>query len=78
MDCHDKKSKERRGKVQLIDGSSKSNEEEFSIKETSFLAKKRPFRNLQKNQEDEFCKIYDNHFFGYTKVTIDQPLIEEG
>jgi type I restriction enzyme M protein len=26
----------------------------------------------------EFCKIYPNHFFGYTRVIIEQPLIEKG
>ena len=29
-------------------------------------------------QESEFCKIYPNKFFGYTKVTIEQPTIENG
>ena len=33
------------------------------------------FRNFE---EDEFCKIYPNKFFGYTKVTIEQPTIENG
>ena len=31
-----------------------------------------------KNQVNQNCKIYPNNFFGYTKVTIDQPLIENG
>ena len=31
------------------------------------------FKNFE---EDEFCKIYPNKFFGYTKVTIEQPTIE--
>ena len=31
------------------------------------------FKNFE---EDEFCKIYSNKFFGYTKVTIEQPTIE--
>ena len=29
-------------------------------------------------QENEYSKIYPNEFFGYTKVTIEQPLIENG
>ncbi len=29
-------------------------------------------------EEDEFCKIYPNEFFGYTKVTIEQPKVENG
>jgi type I restriction enzyme M protein len=28
--------------------------------------------------ENKFCKIFPNQFFGYTKVTIEQPLIEDG
>jgi type I restriction enzyme M protein len=31
-----------------------------------------------KFEENEFCKIYPNNFFGYTKVTIEQPNIENG
>jgi type I restriction enzyme M protein len=30
------------------------------------------------NSEGEYCKIYPNHFFGYTKVVIEQPLVEDG
>ena len=29
-------------------------------------------------EENKFCKIYPNHFFGYTKVTVEQPLLENG
>jgi type I restriction enzyme M protein len=28
-------------------------------------------------KENEFCKIYPNHYFGYTKVTIEQALKDE-
>lgn len=31
-----------------------------------------------KFEESEFSKIYPNQFFGYTKVTIEQPLLENG
>ena len=34
------------------------------------------FKDVNIN-ENEFCKIYPNNFFGYTKVIIDQPLIED-
>lgn len=27
-------------------------------------------------EENEFSKIFDNEFFGYTKVTIEQPTIK--
>lgn len=29
-------------------------------------------------KENEFCKIYPNEFFGYWRVTVEQPLIENG
>ncbi len=29
-------------------------------------------------QENEFCKIYPNDFFGYSRITIEQPLKENG
>ena len=36
------------------------------------------FEIYQNNEENEFCKIYPNNFFGYTKVVVEQPLIENG
>jgi type I restriction enzyme M protein len=77
-----KKSPHRKGKVQLIDGST------FYKSMKKSLGSKRKFitdeqiGDLTKIYTDfqgnEFCKIYPNHFFGYTKVTIEQPLIEDG
>ena len=29
-------------------------------------------------EEGEYCKIYDNENFGYTKVTVERPLVENG
>jgi type I restriction enzyme M protein len=29
-------------------------------------------------KETDICKIFPNHYFGYTKVTIEQPLMENG
>ena len=31
-----------------------------------------------KFEESDICKIFDNDYFGYTKVTIEQPLKENG
>ena len=28
--------------------------------------------------ENDFCKIFDNNDFGYTKVQVEQPLVEDG
>lgn len=72
----------RKGKVQLIDGSSY-----FKMMKKS-LGNKRKYLDenhrkeivdlYTKFEESEFSKIYPNHFFGYTKVTIEQPLMENG
>ena len=29
-------------------------------------------------EDGEFCKIFDNEDFGYTKVTVERPLVENG
>lgn len=77
-----KKNKERKGKVQLVDGSKL-----FSImrknlgdkgKEISEDNRKKILGTYLKFEENSICKIFDNSFFGYTKVQIEQPLIEDG
>ena len=77
-----KKSDKRKGKVQLIDGSS------FYKTMKKSLGSKRKFiddeqiKELTKLytdfEENQYSKIYPTHFFGYTKVTIEQPLMENG
>ena len=32
----------------------------------------------QNFEENEFSKIFNNEFFGYTKITIEQPKVEDG
>ena len=77
-----KKSPERKGKFQLIDGSSfwtsmrknlGDKGKYITEEQTSQL-----FNIYQRFEENEFCKIYPNTFFGYTKVVVEQPLIENG
>lgn len=77
-----KKKPHRKGKVQLIDGSSF-----FQIMKKSLGSKRKFVDETQRNElvriyteftENEFSKIYPNQFFGYTKVTIEQPLVENG
>ena len=77
-----KKSEERKGKVQLIDGSSfykamkrslGSKRKEISIEQSHNL-----FNIYKGFEEGEFSKIYPNNFFGYTKVVVEQPLKENG
>jgi type I restriction enzyme M protein len=72
----------RKGKLQLINGFSK-----FKILKKKLGEKRKEIteRNkedileLYQNSEDnKYSKIYDNEFFGYTKVTIEKPLIKDG
>ena len=35
-------------------------------------------QTYQNFEENEFSKIFDNEFFGYTKITIEQPKVENG
>lgn len=76
------KSDERKGFVQLIDGTSfwsstqknlGENNREISDRQVAELLS--IYINFRKN---EFCKIFPNNFFGYTKVVVEQPHIEEG
>ena len=77
-----KKESKRKGKIQLIDGS------EFFQPMRKNLGEKGKFINeLQRDkllklyqnfEENEFSKIFNNEFFGYTKITIEQPMVEEG
>ena len=77
-----KKKSQRIGKVQLIDGSTfykpmkkslGSKRKEISSEQTESL-----IQTYHKFEENEFSKIFDNEFFGFTKVTVEQPLIENG
>ncbi|TLP73240.1 class I SAM-dependent DNA methyltransferase [Maribacter sp. ACAM166] len=75
-----KKKHNRKGKVQLIDGSTfykpmkkslGSKRKEISSNQTGEIIK--TYHNFKEN---EFSKIFDNEFFGYTKVTIEQPTMK--
>jgi type I restriction enzyme M protein len=75
------KSAQRTGKVQLI------NAVDFYASMRKSLGDKRKYvTELQIKEiastyaafeEGEHCKIYPNEFFGYTKVTIERPLVEK-
>lgn len=77
---NNKKSDKRKGQVQLIDGSSF-----FQQMKKSLGNKRKEITEENRNklldfyldfQEAEFSKIYKNKYFGYTKVTVEQPLRE--
>ena len=77
-----KKSEERQGKVQLIDGSSFFTPMKKSLgnkrKEISDDGRGRLLEIFNSLDESEFSKVYPNEFFGYTKVTVEQPMITNG
>ena len=75
------KSDKRKGKVQLVDGSSFYKQMKKSLgnkrKEISDDGRNDLLDLYLNFEENEYSKIYDNHFFGYTKVTIEQPLLDD-
>jgi type I restriction enzyme M protein len=77
-----KKHPSRKGKVQLIDGSSFHKTMKKSLgSKRKFITEKQTNDLIQLYQDfqlTEFSKIFDNEFFGYTKVVIQQPLKENG
>ena len=68
--------------MQLIDGSSFSTSMRKNLgnkgKEINQTQIDDIFGIYKNFEEGNYCKIYPNKFFGYTKVTIEQPLIENG
>ncbi|MFA7616062.1 MAG: class I SAM-dependent DNA methyltransferase [Weeksellaceae bacterium] len=97
-----KKSKDRKGKIQLINATGTKDEElmdegkldfnRFWEKMSRSLGNKRkliPENGNEKGigfitqlfgdyKEGEFVKILPNEFFGYWRVTVEQPLVEDG
>lgn len=79
---NNKKKPNRKGKVQLIDGSNL-----FKPMKKSLGSKRKEVSDEQRDlilqtysdfKESEISKIFPNQFFGFTKVTIEQPLKENG
>jgi type I restriction enzyme M protein len=86
------KSSERKGKIQLINATGSTTDKSikktlFWEKMSKSLGNKRKF--ITKKQiayitklygdfeENEFCKIYDNDYFGYSRITVERPLRDE-
>jgi len=72
----------RKGKIQLINGS-----ELYKPMKKSLGSKRKEICDEQRTlilktytdfKETEICKIFPNQFFGYTKVVIEQPTMEDG
>ncbi|XOV94594.1 MAG: N-6 DNA methylase [Bacteroidota bacterium] len=77
-----KKEKHRQGKVQLINATSLSSPMKRSLgnkrKEISNSQIREITEVYTKFEEGPYSKIYDNDYFGYFQVTVEQPLEENG
>jgi len=77
-----KKSSNRKGKVQLIDGSRFGTSMRKNLGEKSNYITDEDSQKIldiyQGFTENEYSKVFDNEYFGYTKVTIEQPIKENG
>ena len=76
-----KKSSDRKGNIQLIDGASFSTPMIKNLgNKGKYISEKQIqqlFETYQNYKKNQFCKIYPNSFFGYTRVVVEQPLIED-
>ena len=79
---NNKKKLNRKGKVQLIDGSNlfKPMKKSLGSKRKEVSDEQRDFilKTYNDFKETEISKVFPNQFFGFTKVTIEQPLKENG
>ncbi len=79
---NNKKKPNRKGKVQLIDGSNLFKSMKKSLgskrKEVSDEQRELILKTYLDFKESKISKIYPNQFFGYTKITIEQPLKVNG
>ena len=73
---------ERKGKIQLINGADcfkvkrkKLGEKRKEISKDNLTSVLTEYLNFR---ETKTSKIYDNNFFGYTKVTVEQPIEKDG
>ena len=76
------KSDRRKGKVQLINGSTFFQPMKKSLgdkrKEIPEEGRDQILESYLNFEEGKYSKIYSNEFFGYTKVTIEQPTRKDG
>ena len=76
-----KKSETRKNKIQLINAVDFYDNMKRNLGQKNALVSDtyiQQIAELYKNfEETDHCKIYPNDFFGYTKVTVERPLIDE-
>jgi type I restriction enzyme M protein len=72
----------RKGKIQLIDGSNYFKPMKKSLgskrKEISDEQRELLLKTYSDFKESDISKVFENDFFGYRKITIEQPLKENG
>ena len=72
------KSALRKGKIQLINATSLFVKMARSLGNKRNEISKKQIETITKSYgdftENEFCKIYPNHFFGYSRITIERPV----
>ncbi len=77
-----KKKNNRKGKIQLIDGSIYGTSMRKNLGEKSnYITEEdsnKIIQSYENFEENEHSKIFDNEFFGYNKITIEQPQTENG
>jgi type I restriction enzyme M protein len=76
-----KKSARRKSKVQLINAVDAFDKMRKSLGNKRNYITDKQIQDItsiyEKFQEGEFCKVFPNKFFGYTKVTVERPLYNE-
>jgi len=76
-----RKSKKRKGKVQLIDATSIKTPLRKNLGEKNCVVSKSDRKLIMSTylsfEESEYCKIFPNEEFGYWEVTVEQPLRDE-
>ena len=77
-----KKESKRKGKIQLINGSVYSTSMRKNLGEKSNYINKEDSERIlltyNNFEENKNSKIFDNKYFGYTKIIIEQPKVENG
>lgn len=77
-----KKTKRRKGKVQLINGLHKYKKMRKGLGDKRNYIDDQQIKEItkifKKYEEGEYCKILDNEDFGYTKVTVERPEMKKG
>jgi len=77
-----RKSERRKGKVQLINAIEIYQKLRRNLgNKSNYISDKQIGQIIEmytRFEEDENCKIFDNEYFGYTKVTVERPLKENG